>query len=238
MHRGPNALGLNDRFVEWSFGLPSPLFRSATWSTMPDHAQLIARQKVLADFGELVLRSENLDEVLSEACRLVGEAMGTDMAKVLEIVPDDQHLLVRAGVGWQPGIVGETRLPMNSRSSETYAIELSRPVISADIHTEDRFEFAQFLKDHGVVSLVNVPIILPGGTPYGLLQVDSCQHRHFDQNDIEFLRTYAMILGPVIDRLHKAHSLRQSLAANQRLLAELQHRVRNHLSIIMSLVRM
>jgi GAF domain-containing protein len=100
---------------------------------MPDREQMMARQKVLADFGDLALRSDDLDEVLTEACRLVGEALGTDLAKVLEIEHDRQRLLVRAGVGWRPGVVGETRLPMGERSSETYAIEAGRPVVSRDI---------------------------------------------------------------------------------------------------------
>jgi two-component sensor histidine kinase len=205
---------------------------------MPDRDQFISRQKVLADFGELALRSEDLDEILTEACRLVGEALGTDIAKLVEIEADGEGLVVRAGVGWQPGIVGEERLPMSERSSETYSITAGEPVISQDINHEGRFEFAEFLKEHGVISLVNVPIFLPGEKAYGLLQVDSRERRDFDQEDIEFLRTYSTILGPVIDRLHKAHSLRQALVTNQRLLRELQHRVKNHIGIISSLVRM
>lgn len=205
---------------------------------MPDRKQMIARQKVLADFGELALRSDDLDEVLAAACRLVGNALETDRAKILEIEADGKQLLVRAGVGWRPGIVGERRLPMSERSSETYSINAGKPVISQDIKKEERFEFADFLKEHGIVSLVNVPIFLPGGKPYGLLQVDSRERRQFNEQDIEFLRTYAMILGPVIDRLHKAYSLRQAFEINRRLFEELQHRVKNHIAIITSLVRM
>src|SRR4051794_17529170 len=71
--------------------------RSRTWRRrMPDREQMMARQKVLAAFGNLALRSEDLDEVLTEACRLVGEALGTDLAKIMEIEPDRRCLLVRA----------------------------------------------------------------------------------------------------------------------------------------------
>lgn len=142
----------------------------------------------------------------------------------------------RAGAGWRPGIVGSVRLTMSELSSETYSIERACPVIVQDINTEDRFIFPDFLREHGVVAMVNVPIILPGGTPYGLLQVDDVEKRDFGDEDIEFLRTYAAILGPVIDRLHKAHSLRIALETNRRLFGELQHRVKNHISIISSLV--
>ncbi|MEG3089378.1 hypothetical protein [Sphingomonas sp. PB4P5] len=93
---------------------------------------MIERQRVLADFGELAIRSEDLDEVLNEACRLIGRALGTDLSKVIEVEEGDT-LFVRAGCGWQPGVVGHVRLPMSERSSETYAIKLGEPVITADI---------------------------------------------------------------------------------------------------------
>jgi two-component sensor histidine kinase len=205
---------------------------------MAGRDELIERQRVLADFGEVAIRSEDLDEVLMEACRLVGRALGTDLAKVIEIEEGEQSLLVRAGCGWRPGIVGHVRLPMSERSSETYAIELGQPVITTDIRNEDRFVFPEFLAEAGVVGIINVPIFLPGGTAYGLLQVDSRKAWHVDDDDIQFLRTYAMILGPVIDRLFKVHALQQALDANQMLLRELQHRIKNNITAITSLVRL
>ena len=51
---------------------------------------------MLARFGERALRSDDLDEILSKACRPVGEALGTDMAKVMELQDDGTTLLVRA----------------------------------------------------------------------------------------------------------------------------------------------
>jgi two-component sensor histidine kinase len=205
---------------------------------MADREEMVERQRVLADFGELASRSEDLDEVLNEACRLVGRALGTDLAKVMEIEEDDQTLFVRAGCGWRPGIVGHVRLPMSQHSSETYAISLGEPVITTDIRAEDRFVFPEFLVEAGAVGVINVPILLPGGTSYGLLQVDSREAWYVDDDDIQFLRTYAMILGPVIDRLFKVHALQQALDANQTLLRELQHRIKNNISAITSLVRL
>jgi PAS domain S-box-containing protein len=174
---------------------------------MPDVKQMVARQRVLADFGEFALRSDNLDEVLTEACRLVGEALGTRRAKILEIDHDSQTLLVRAGVGWSPGIVGGLRLTLVEHSSETFAINAGRPVVSGDIGREDRFDVPPFMREAGVVALVNVPIFLPASRPYGLLQADATERREFGEEDTEFLRTYSTILGPVIDRLHKVRTL-------------------------------
>jgi PAS domain S-box-containing protein len=171
---------------------------------------MMKRQQVLADFGHLALRSGNLDEILTEACRLVGQALGTDRARILEIQDGGSELLVRAGVGWDPGIVGHQRLHVGERSSETYSIREGKPVVSQNLREDDRFDPSDLMARAGVVALVNVPIFVPGLTPYGLLQVDASEPRDFGPEDIAFLRTYATILGPVIDRLQKVRSLRAS----------------------------
>ncbi|WP_424136290.1 PAS domain S-box protein [Roseomonas chloroacetimidivorans] len=177
---------------------------------MAEDEQTERRQRVLADFGDFALECDDLDQILTEACRLVGEVLETGRAKVLEIQHGQNCLLVRAGVGWEPGIVGHLRMPMGARSSETYSIEVKRPVISQDIAKDDRFDVPGFMRDAGVVALLNVPILLPGKKAYGLLQVDDTKPRDFGEDDIQFLRTYATILGPVIDRLLKVTELRAS----------------------------
>ncbi|MGK7295349.1 MAG: PAS domain S-box protein [Candidatus Wenzhouxiangella sp. M2_3B_020] len=168
---------------------------------------LVRRQKTLADFA---LQSEDHGEVLAEACRLIAEALDVQRAKVLEIEEGGRSLLVRAGVGWKPEIVGNMRIPMEEHSSESFSIKAGAPVISRDIHEEDRFEVPDFMKKEGVVALANAPIFLPGKRAYGLLQVDDTRPRFFDEDDTTFLRTYATILGPVIDRLFKVEALQSS----------------------------
>jgi len=205
---------------------------------VPTQQEMVKRQKVLAEFGELALASNDLDEVLTEACRLIGGALGTDLAKVLELQDDGRTLFMRAGIGWPEGMVGEVRLQMSERSLESYSINKGEPVITEDIEREDRFTFPDFMKEAGVVGLVNVPIFLPGREPYGLLQVDSREPWKPSAETTEFLRAYAMILGPVLDRLHKARDLRVALERNQTLFRELQHRIKNNIGAINSLVRM
>ncbi|MGI4977844.1 MAG: PAS domain S-box protein [Janthinobacterium lividum] len=177
---------------------------------MTDREQLLRRQQALADFGDLALRSENLDHVLAEACRLVSEALGTTRAKILEVRHGEGSLLVRAGVGWDSDVVGRARVPLDERSSETYALEAGEPVITQDIAREERFGVPAFMREAGVVALANVPIFLPGGRAYGLLEVDDVRPRCFGPDDTKFLRTYAAILGPVIDRLLQVRDLRES----------------------------
>src|ERR1700752_2957223 len=105
---------------------------------------LLDQQGALAKFGALALRSDDLDEILAEACRLVGDALHTDLAKVMELQPDGHTLLVRAGVGWKPGVVGQARVRADSSSSEGFALDTDDPVASDNIDTEQRFAYPDF----------------------------------------------------------------------------------------------
>ncbi|MDB5316958.1 MAG: hypothetical protein JWO26_3276 [Rhodospirillales bacterium] len=184
------------------------------------HVRPSKAQDILAQFAELALRSENLDEILTEACRLVGEALGTDLAKVVELQADGHTLLVRAGVGWRPGIVGEVTIEADEDTSEGHALKTRRPMISPDIGEERRFSYPSFLTDHGVKAVANVVII--GGRdrgPYGILQIDSRTPRQFTEADTAFLQGYANLLAAAVDRLRALDEVRQT-AERTRLVLE------------------
>jgi signal transduction histidine kinase len=172
-------------------------------------ATLLRQQDVLAKFGEMALRSENLDDILTEACRLVGEALGTDLAKVMELQADGLTLLVRAGVGWNPGVVGQVTVEAVKGSSEGYALKTGEPVMSDDIDLETRFEYADFIKAHGVKAIISVIILgAEGKKPFGILQVDSRQTGHFVERDTKFLRGYANLIAAAVDRLQLGQKMR------------------------------
>jgi len=171
------------------------------------------QRDVLARFGELALKSDDLDEILHEACHLVGQALGTDIAKVMELQPDGTTLLIKAGVGWPSGIVGNVTVQANQTSSEGHALRTGTAVISEDIETEDRFEYAAFIRDAGIRALVNVIIIGAKDQPsYGILQVDSCKPRRFTEDDTKFLRSYANLIAAAVSRLRKIAEMREGEA--------------------------
>jgi len=174
---------------------------------------LLRQQTILARFGELALRSDNLDEILTEACRLAGEALGTDLAKVVELQEDGQTLLVRAGVGWKPGVVGHAIILAGEDTSEGHALKTGEPMISPDISLETRFSYPPFLTDNGVRAVANVIIIGgKGKPPFGILQIDSREPREFTENDTAFLRSYANLLAATVDRLRVIGEVRDEEA--------------------------
>ncbi|ROU03945.1 sensor histidine kinase [Histidinibacterium lentulum] len=198
---------------------------------------LLAQRSVIVEFGRIALQSESLDEILTKACECCAEALETDLSKVLRLEDDGQHLRVVAGIGWEDGIVGEEVVPRPETSSEGFALYHGKPAVSSKLE-EDGFDYPAFLKRHGVKSMVNV--IIPGSEgapPFGLLEVDSREEREFTQSDVEFLQGYANIVGAAIERFSKSDALRRAVQERERALGELQHRVRNNLSVLQSLIR-
>ena len=201
--------------------------------------ELSAQQAVLAEFGEFALRTDDLDPILNEACRLVGRALGTDLAKVMERQADGRTLLVRAGVGWGPGVVGRLTVDTEEDTSTAQALATGEPVISPDLARERRFKVARFVADHGVEALVNVLVRgADSHPPFGILEVDSRRPRRFTEADVDFLRTYANLVADAIERIRTLRALRSAVADKDRLLRELQHRVKNNLQMVTSLVRL
>jgi signal transduction histidine kinase len=187
------------------------------------HEEQLRHQTTLAKFGELALKSDDLDEILTEACRLAGEALGTDLAKVVELQPDGKTLLVRAGVGWKPGVVGHTTIVAEHDTSEGHALRTGEPMISPDVAKETRFKYAQFLLDDNVQAVANVLIIgTHGRAPFGILQIDSRVPRQFTESDTLFLRSYANLIAGAVDRLH---IMNEKSASESRLRSVLEDRV-------------
>ncbi len=196
--------------------------------------QLRLQGAALADFGLLAFRCEDLDALLLRACELVARALGIEYVKVLEHHPDQRELLIRSGVNWDPGVVGNEAFGDHEKSPGGYALRCDQPVVSPDLDKEERFETPDVLRRHGVQSMVNV-IIAGEGAPYGVLEVDARERREFGDDDIAFLRNYANLLAAAIDRLHAHEELRRAAREQGVLARELGHRVKNLLGLIRAL---
>jgi two-component sensor histidine kinase len=205
-------------------------------ATVSEAEKLRKQVATLASFGRHALRSSNVGELLQEATLLISDAIEIDLVKVLEILPDGQNLLVRAGVNWDPGVVGHATIPADDGSAAGHALHSDAPVIS-EIATESRFKIPTLLLEHGVKSTVNVVIRGDRG-PFGVLEVDSRQPRSFGQDDIDFLSNYANLLASAIDRVNKQNELEGSIREQEVLLHELHHRVNNMLMTISAVARL
>jgi len=199
-------------------------------------AKLRKQVSTLAEFGKGALQVDDVGALLQEATRLVSDAIEVDLVKVLEVLPDGETMLVRAGVNWGPGVVGHAKIPANEGSAAGYALQICEPVISENVATEARFKIPMLLIQHGVKSTVNV-LIRGEDKPFGILEVDSRKLRSFTQDDVDFLQNYANLLSSAIKRVNAQARLAESAQHERVLRHELQHRINNMLTTIRALAR-
>ena len=66
--------------------------------------QRIRQQEILAELGVGALQGASFDTLVADTARLTAEGLRTEFCKVLEHIPSENRLLVRAGVGWVPAL--------------------------------------------------------------------------------------------------------------------------------------
>jgi two-component sensor histidine kinase len=152
--------------------------------------------------------------------------------------PERGDLIVEAGVGWNPGVVGHATLGIDNRSPPGRAVQIAGPIAIEDLPNDREFRYSGLLRDHGIVSLLNVPVMIDGRV-WGVLEIDTEQNIRFEQWDIDFLSTLANMLGNALARQESDAKYVEATAQNSRdqtrteiVLRELQHRVKNNLQII------
>ena len=156
---------------------------------------------------------------------------------MLEYLPAVNQFLVRAGVGWDPGIVGVAKIGADLASPAGFALKTGRPVISNHLEIEERFRTPEILVRHGVHRAMNV-ILQGDGRPFGVLEVDSRSSDEFVEYDLAFLQGAANILGMAIERERHERNLKTALQRHQFLIGEMNHRVKNSLALVASMLRL
>ncbi len=197
----------------------------------------IRQQEILAELGVTALQGATFEQLLTDTARLTADGLEAEFCKVLEYIPSQNRLLVRAGVGWNTGIVGVATIGADLESPAGFALQTGQPVISNHLENEERFRTPDILRQHGIYRAMNV--ILQGDEkPFGVLEVDSRSDKKFEQHDLAFLQGAANILGMAIERERYERRLKAALNRHQFLLKEMNHRVKNSLQMVSSMLNL
>jgi PAS domain S-box-containing protein len=175
------------------------------------------QQAVIAQLGLSALSGRALQALLDELTETVARTLGVEYCKILECLPGGSGSLLRAGVGWRPGLVGHALVGSGAESQAGYTLASREPVIVTDLASETRFSGPPLLIEHGVVSGMSV-IIEGGERPFGVLGAHTAARREFTRDDVHFLQSAANLLAISIERKHAEERTRNREEMFRRLL--------------------
>jgi two-component sensor histidine kinase/putative methionine-R-sulfoxide reductase with GAF domain len=205
-------------------------------------ARLRRHQQVLMELSHLAAHRLPVDGLLETAVVQIARGVEIDHVKLLRYRPETGDLLVEAGVGWKEGVVGHATFGADLSSPPGHAFQTGQPVHILDVRQSDEYRMSSVLREHGIVSLLNVPVQIDGAT-WGVLEVDSSVERDFSGDTWNFLMIAASIIASAIHREQVSQQHEQAIAElalesrrHQLLLHEMQHRTKNNFQMILSMI--
>jgi PAS domain S-box-containing protein len=157
------------------------------------------QQAVVAELGLRALANDGLQSLMDDEVASVARTLGVEYVKIVELLPGGEELLMRAGMGWEEGLVGSARESAGLGSQAGYTLLVNEPVIVEDLSTETRFNPPPLVQERGGVS--GMTVVIPGREePFGVLGAPSRSRRTFSEDDVNFLQAVANVLATAIER--------------------------------------
>lgn len=157
------------------------------------------RQAAIAELGIRALAGADLSALLEDAAAMVATELEVDHSAILELLPDEQHLLLKAGVGWPHGIVGSTTIEAGRRSLAGYTLQEEAPIVVRSMAEERRFQPWQVAMQAGIVSALSVPLD-DSQQRRGVIIASATEQHTFARDDISYVQAIGRVLGAAIGR--------------------------------------
>ncbi len=186
------------------------------------------QQAALAQLGERALVESDIERLLNDVVSTIALTLAVDFVEVLELLPGNTDLLLRAGFGWKAGCIGAI---VTSREDQNYArhiLDSVAPIVVADFPSETRFTVPQYLVDHRCVSGMSTMIAGRDGRAFGILGVCTNKPHAFSAQDTSFLAAIGYLVAGAIQR-------RQLEERHELMIRELRHRSGNLFSQLLAL---
>ncbi|MDX6728388.1 MAG: hypothetical protein QOK49_3193 [Baekduia sp.] len=157
------------------------------------------QQALIADLGLRAVAGEDVRAVADEAVALVAGMLAVEQVALLEVAPDSDSVILRAGVGWADGAVGTATADGGRASLCGYTIRAGEPVVSEDAGGDERF--APPLRGWGaeIASAASV-VVGSRARPFGVLGAFAPQRRRFSDNDVHLLQSVANLIASAAER--------------------------------------
>jgi len=193
----------------------------------------------LASVSRTINSTLNLDEALRAITKEACELMRARMCSLMLLDDSHQWLDVRASFGAGEAYIKKPRLAVEE-SLIGVVVRRKKPLQSANVQADTRYQNPELARQEGLVSLLSVPLIF-SGQAIGALSVYTAKPYQFSNEEVKILGALAELSAIAIEkaRLYERvvdveEQLRQNekLSALGLLAAEVAHEIRNPLTVM------
>lgn len=153
------------------------------------------QQAIVAELSQMALAGTDLTTLMNSAVTLVAQCLKVESCKVLELLLDGNTLLLKAGVGWEPELVGQVTSSRVRHSVTGYSLP----------------EQESMIVQNPSEAVSGMSVVIHGKErPFGFLKAHTNKQRTFTRDDIYFLQAVANVLASAIERQRVEEALKKS----------------------------
>src|SRR6202790_1620858 len=142
--------GLNWEDADMTMPSGTETSRPPVPTTRDELLYRLRQQSLLGEFGRSALQTRDMKQILQRATELCSQGLDTPFAKVLEYMPDEKRLLIRAGVGCPSATIDHVALRSHVESPACYAFHTRKIVISTQLEEETICRTPRLPAHHGI----------------------------------------------------------------------------------------
>ncbi len=179
--------------------------------------KLLRQQVLLSNVAVELNTLSSFDEKVNNALKIIGEHLGISRLYIFENTPDisaTSNTFEWCGEGVSPQINELQDIPYEAIPSWKKILTSEGIVFSEDIYNLPE-DVVAVLEPQGIKSIVVLPITVDNSF-YGFIGFDECaRNHHWDQSELELLRTLANIISNAYERKRIEENLQKSEQENR-----------------------